>query len=101
MKDDDCLLGGCWYPWFASEVGKQFELATLHANHINNRAHVYCEHIEAGFKSCPRKWKKERLLKYIQDFKQLKINKNNVIDIFKRYVGVAYESAALALSKIL
>ena len=84
MKDEElveCLVGGCWYPWYSSEIEKQLELASNHANHVKQH---YCEHIEAGFKSCPRKWKKERLIKYIQDFKQLKINKNNVIDIFKR-----------------
>ena len=67
------------------EAEKQIELARCHAKHLTKRATIFiCDHIEGGLKSCPRKWKKEKILKYIQDFKDIKINKNNVIDIIKR-----------------
>jgi hypothetical protein len=89
MKENEIncelLLGGIWYPWHSIEAEKQIELARCHAKHLTKRATIFiCDHIEGGLKSCPRKWKKEKILKYIQDFKDIKINKNNVIDIIKR-----------------
>ena len=88
MKDEDlspeCLIGGMWFPWSALETEKQLNLANHAANLCHNRSQGYCDHVENGFKSCPLKWKKDRLTKYIQDFKPLKINKNNVIDRIRR-----------------
>ena len=88
MKDEDlsseCLIGGMWFPWSALEMEKQLNFAIDHAAHVNNRSQVYCAHVENGFKSCPMKWKKDRLTKYIQDLKPLKINKNSVIDRIRR-----------------
>merc|ERR1711973_418701 len=74
-NEEEVLLGGIWYPWYSHEAKKQLKAAEIYASHFNQRTE--CEHIEI-FGSCPLRWKRDKILKYIH---QTRISKSRFQEI--------------------